>query len=238
MSQSIEKQAVIITGASDGLGAAMLDKAQRAGFQTVNIARRPHPEATHNIQADLSTVDGVFHAVAELQKLGCIPVAMIFNAGVLSVEPIAKISVSEYERVMDLNVRAPLLMVSQLFAWLRTHGADIVMINSIAAQRSYPGQAVYGVSKWALRGLTEDLRLELANTPCRVIGVYPGMLDTNMATKMPSPLPNSTSPTIPVTELAEMIINAIQSPKQMAVEDIIIDRRKLPKGNDGLSPSA
>lgn len=233
MNRSVEKRTVIITGASDGLGAAIQETARRAGFQTVNIARRPHSQATHNIQADLSTVEGVFQAVADLQKLNCTPAAIIFNAGVLSVEPIAHISISEYERVMNLNLRAPLLMASRLYDWLREHGADIVMMNAISAQRAYTGQAVYDVSKWALRGLTEDLRLELAGTPCRVIGVYPGMLDTNMATKMPSPLPNSTSPTIPAQELAEMVINAIQLPKQMAVEDIIIDRRKFPKRKDG-----
>lgn len=77
------------------------------------------------------------------------------------------------------------------------------------------------------------MRLELADTACRVIGVYPGMLDTNMAGNIPdNPLPKSKKPTISSRELAGLIVQAINTPKSMEVSDIIIER-KLP-GQHGI----
>lgn len=215
---------IIITGASDGLGAAVASSAKANNIAVMNISRRPNPHVEENVCADLSTLEGIEAAVAAITAVQH-PTALVLNAGVLSLEPLAKITAEEYDRVLHLNLRAPLLMMARLHDWVREHGVDIVVINSLAGRRAYAGQMSYSVSKWGLRGLTENLRLELRDSSARVIGVYPEMLDTNMAAHMPSPMPKSKKPTINSHELAELIIRSLRTPKSMEVQDIIIDRK-------------
>ncbi|MGB4957487.1 MAG: SDR family NAD(P)-dependent oxidoreductase [Candidatus Saccharimonas sp.] len=216
---------IIITGASDGLGAALVAVAKKVGEKTTNISRHMSDSADENIIADLSDVRQIKEAAAKIRSI-CFPKALILNAGVLSLTSLKDIDESEYERVMNVNLRAPVLLVAELFEWLVTKGVDVIIVNSIAGLRSFKGQIVYDISKWGLRGFTEDLRLELSDTKCRVIGVYPGMLDTNIASKLPSgPLPKSSKPTISSHELATMILQAIMQPKSMQVSDLVIDRK-------------
>jgi NAD(P)-dependent dehydrogenase (short-subunit alcohol dehydrogenase family) len=217
---------IIITGASDGLGAAIVKEASVLGEDTMNISRRSSAEATKNITVDLSTSQGIEFAAKQVMQTQH-PKAIILNAGVLSIHEFGDISEDEYERVMAINLRAPTLLLGLLFDWIRQHDVDVIVINSVAGQHGYKGQALYNVSKWGLRGLTESLREELAGTKCRVVGVYPGMLDTNISEKLPSgPLPKSKHATIPVKNLAQMIMQVINQPKSMEVTDIVIERKK------------
>lgn len=217
---------IIVTGASDGLGAAIVDEAVRLGEKTLNISRRPNMSASDNFAVDLSAVDGIAAAAKRVKEAGNVK-AIILNAGVLSIHAFEDMSDAEYERVMAINLRAPTLLLGLLFDWIRQNEVDVIVINSVAGRRGYQGQALYNISKWGLRGLTESIREELAGTKCRVIGVYPGMLDTNMSSKLPSgPLPKSKHATIPVKDLAQMIVQAINQPKSMEVTDIVIERKK------------
>ncbi len=216
---------IIITGASDGLGAALVAVAKKVGEKTTNISRHMSDSADENIIADLSDVRQVKEAAAKIRSIS-FPKALVLNAGVFSLLNLQDVDESEYERVMNVNLRAPVLLVAELFDWIVSNSVDVIFINSIAGLRSFKQQVVYDISKWGLRGLTEDLRLELANTPCRVIGVYPGMLNTNIAAKLPNgSLPKSSKPTIPPHELATMILQAIMQPKSMQVSDLVIDRK-------------
>ena len=216
---------IIITGASDGLGLKILASARREGFGTVNVARRANPYATQNITTDLASIDDIKRAAAEIKKIKE-PTALVLNAGVLSLTSIGSLDVNEYERVMSINLRAPVILIAELSDWIVKTGIDIVIINSVAGLRGFRGQIAYDISKWGLRGLTEDLRVEFANTQVRVMAVYPGMLDTEMASKLPTgAMPKSKKPTIDTSELADMIIRAVMQPKSMQISDLIVDRK-------------
>lgn len=216
---------IVITGASDGLGAALLDVAISRGYEVVNISRRENKNATVNILADLSTNEGIAQAVKELAKLKRIS-TVIFNAGVFSYGAIEDVTESEYDRTMDINTKSPALMTAALATRIRNEEIDLVYINSIAGQQTYKNQIIYNMSKWALRGLTDNVRRELEDTDCRVTGIYPDMIDTGIAQKLPTPLPKSKHRTLPPRELAEQIISAIEAPKHMVVNDMIIERKK------------
>lgn len=216
---------IIVTGGSDGLGAELLLKAKATGQETVNVSRRNNEIATVNITADLTSIVDIEKTAAAIKELSDVS-AIILNAGVLSLADLRDIDVDEYERVMNVNLRAPLLLTAQLYDWIVQNDVDVVVVNSIAGMRSFKGQVMYDISKWGLRGFTEDLKLELADTSCRVIGVYPGMLDTNIASKLPSgPMPKSKKPTISSSELAEIILQAVRLPKTIQLSDIVVDRK-------------
>lgn len=222
-----EAKAVIVTGGSDGLGGALVDSLIASGFRVVNVSRRKNDKAQANILCDLSTADGIKNATDSILKMNEPLRAIIYSAGVLSFGDAASLDDAEYERVFSINTKAPMLMTSALLDKLEADKADIVIINSVAGIQSYPAQIIYNSSKAALHSYTKDLRETLSATESRVIGVYPGMLDTDMAQKIPDrAMPKSKHPTIKPAELADYIVYTINLPKVMEVSDIVINRKK------------
>jgi NADP-dependent 3-hydroxy acid dehydrogenase YdfG len=221
---------VIVTGGSDGLGSALVDSLIVSGFRVVNVSRHENDKAHVNVLCDLSTTDGIENAADSILKMKEPLRAIIYSAGVLSFGDAASLDGIEYERVFNINTKAPMLITSQLFSRLKADEADIVIINSVAGIQSYPAQTVYNSSKAALHSFTKDLRETLSSTASRVIGVYPGMLDTNMAQKIPDgAMPKSKHPAIMPSELANYIVYTINLPKVMEVSDIVINRKKYSK---------
>jgi len=218
---------VIVTGGSDGLGKAIVDSLAASGSRVVNISRRDNDKADVNILGDLSTADGIKNATDFILKTDTPIKAIIYSAGVLSFNDARSVNEKDYERVFSINTKAPMLMTSKLLDRLKSDGADIVIINSIAGIQSYPAQVLYNSSKAALHSYTKDLRETLSSTTSRVIGVYPGMLDTDMAQKIPDgAMPKSKHPSINPKVLADYIVYTINLPKVMEVSDIIINRKK------------
>lgn len=218
---------VVVTGGSDGLGSALVNSLITSGYEVINVSRRKNDNAHINILSDLSTVDGIEKAVDSILKINRPLQCIIYSAGVLSFGDATSLAESEYERVFNINTKAPMLMTSGLLGRLKSDEADIVIINSVAGIQSYPAQVLYNSSKAALHSYTKDLRETLSKTPSRVIGIYPGMLDTNMAQNIPNgAMPKSKHPAINPEDLANYIVYAINLPKVMEVSDIIINRKK------------
>ncbi len=219
---------VIVTGGSDGLGSALVDSLIASGFKVVNVSRRKNDKAHVNILSDLSTVDGIKNAVDAILKVDKPIQAIVYSAGVLAFGSAESLSESEFERVFSINTKAPMLMTSELLTRIKTDKSDIVIINSVAGIQSYPAQIIYNSSKAALHSYTKDLRETLSTTQSRVIGIYPGMLDTDMAQKIPDgAMPKSKHPAISPTELADYIVYTMNLPKVMEVSDIVINRKKM-----------
>ena len=222
-----EAKTVIVTGGSDGLGSALVDSLMTSGYRVINISRRKNNKAHANVLCDLSKADGIKGATDSILKMNEPLRAIIYSAGVLSFGDANSLDEAEYERVFNINTKAPMLMTGKLLNKLKADNADIVIINSVAGIRSYPAQIVYNASKAALHSYTKDLRETLSSTESRVIGVYPGMLDTNMAQKIPDgAAPRSKHPTISPAKLADYIVYTINLPKVMEVSDIVINRKK------------
>ena len=92
----------------------------------------------------------------------------------LNVKPLGKVKFDESEILLKLNVIAPIMIVSELIDLIKKNKTDIVNIGSTAGYKAVESQIIYGVSKWAIRGINENLQLELKNTGCRVIGFNSG----------------------------------------------------------------
>ena len=109
-----EAKTVIVTGGSDGLGKALVDSLIASGFRVVNVSRRENNKATINIPSDLSTTDGIKHATESILKMNTSFKAIIYSAGVLSFNDAGSVNVGDYERLFSINVKAPMLMTSDL----------------------------------------------------------------------------------------------------------------------------
>lgn len=222
-----QNRTVIVTGGSDGLGKALVDSLITSGFRVVNVSRRENKNADINILSDLSTIDGITNATTSILEISMPIKAIIYSAGVLSFNDAGSMNEKDYDRVFNINTKAPMLMTSELLKKFKSDETDIVIINSVAGIQSYPAQTLYNSSKAALHSYTKDLRETLSQTSSRVIGVYPGMLDTDMAQKIPDgAMPKSRHPSISPSALADYIVYTINLPKVMEVSDIVINRKK------------
>ena len=184
-------RAVIVTGASRGLGLAMAGTLARAGYAVAAVARKESAElaklqAEHSGRVrfqpwDLSDIASLGELAKTLRSTqgpiwGLVNNAGIGTAGVLSTLPDGKI-----EELVRLNVTSPITLTKYLVRPMMTARAGrIVNVASIVASTGYTGLSVYGATKAALVGFTHSLAREVGQLGITVNAVAPGFVLTEM----------------------------------------------------------
>jgi short-subunit dehydrogenase len=131
--------------------------------------------------ADLADRDAVRAAAAGIRERHPAIGLLINNAGIALGGMFEHLTVAEFESVVDVNFRAPVLLTHELLpALLATPGSHLVNVSSLYGLIAPPGQSAYSASKFALRGFSEVLRSELAGR-VGVTTVHPGGIRTRIA---------------------------------------------------------
>ncbi|HTI42889.1 MAG TPA: SDR family NAD(P)-dependent oxidoreductase [Vicinamibacterales bacterium] len=186
-------KSVVITGGSRGLGLVMARQIADQGARLTLVARDEEEltRAMRDIQArqpfaevapvtaDIRSRYQAERAVAmAIDRFGTVDV-LINNAGIIQVGPIDHMKVSDYEDAMLTHFWGPLYMILAAIPYMRRQGAGrIVNISSIGGRISVPHLVPYSASKFALAGLSDGLRAELARHNILVTSVYPGLMRT------------------------------------------------------------
>lgn len=180
---------VAITGASSGIGWALAHVFGVRGVELTVVARRRPlleelsgklPCRTHVVECDLCLPGAADHWIDRAEREAPIDV-LINNAGVEWVGSAAAIDPQEAERLLQLNLHAPLAAIRRLLPGMARTGGSIINVASIAALMPPPGMAWYSASKAGLAAASEALHGEFRRTPVHVMTVYPGVIDTAMA---------------------------------------------------------
>lgn len=214
----------IITGASDGLGLQVAKVYKEAGKRVVNISRHASEFATDNVLTDLSDKSAIKIAAEKILGIDEPIEGLVNCAGVMSLEEVDKITAEEVDRTFAINIKAPILLVSGLAPRLKRDGSDIVNVASTVGLKAYPDQAVYGASKWAMRGFSQNLQVEFRNTN-RVISFCVGGFKSDIVKKitgedMPDP-ENWMNP----EDIAVFMKQILDLPKSMEVSEVVINRK-------------
>ena len=180
---------VVITGGSRGLGLELARVFASEGARLALLARdaeeldRARSElAQFGVEVwtracDLTDPAQTAAAAKELERsFGWIDV-LVHDAGVISAGPIGNMAEEDFESAMDIHFRAPLRLTLALLPIVRRPGR-IVTIASIGGLVSVPHLVPYCASKFALVGLSDGLRAELAREGIRVTTVCPGLMRT------------------------------------------------------------
>ncbi len=184
---------VVITGGSRGLGLNMARQLAEEGARLTILARDKDElaRAKRDIQAhargaqvltvvcDVAEQRQVQDAIeAAVRQYGRLDV-LINNAGQIIVGPVENMAVADYERMMAVNLRGPLYgMYAALPHMKRQGGGRIVNIASVGGKVAIPHLVPYCASKFALVGLSDGMRAELARHNIRITTVCPGELRT------------------------------------------------------------
>jgi len=204
------KQALLI-GASGGIGQAIAAELDKQSVRLLLVGRnqiklkqlQQSLSGDHQlIIADLNTAEGRATVVESCQKEGLD--LYISAIGVLDFQIYEKQDSARIEQMMATNLVSPILLCQQLIPLLlKRPSAAIINIGSIFGSIGHPGFTAYCASKFGLRGFTEALQRELADTAIKVAYLAPRATRTDL---------NSTA----VTALNEALGNATDSPEQVA----------------------
>ncbi|MGI5159245.1 SDR family NAD(P)-dependent oxidoreductase [Microbispora sp. CA-102843] len=200
MAGSLEGLVAVVTGASSGIGRATALRLSASGATTVLVARRHDRLAELNdeigvrggrctvLPADVTDGTQAVRVVEDTVAVHGRLDILVNNAGVMLLGPVADAPVEEWDRMIDLNVRALLRLTHAalphlvLAARTAPRGvADVVNVSSIAGRAVRSGNAVYGLTKFGVGAFSESLRQELAGRYVRVSVIEPGATETELS---------------------------------------------------------
>lgn len=205
----VDYPVALITGGGRGIGRATAEMLAGKGVHVI-VASRTEPELAATVAAiqsagfrasavvldvaDDQAVTAAFTAIAA--QFGRLDM-LVNNAAMLFSSPFADMAMSDWDRLMAINLRGAVCCAQQAFRLMQERGGSIVNLSSlggIAHTEKFPGYAAYTVSKFAVTGLTEALAAEGKPYQIRVNGVAPGAVDTAMLRQAAPHLRTRTTP--------------------------------------------
>ena len=219
---------VLVTGANRGIGAAFVAELQARGAKKIYAAARNvsglGSEGVEPIQLDITDPSQV-RAAAEMA--GDVQV-VINNAGFSSGTSLVSGDLADIRSNMETNFFGPLLMTRAFAPILKANGGGAILnVISALSWFTLPGGGAYAASKAAAWSLTDNARLELDKQGTHVVGVYMGLVDTDMSANLQGPKMTPRS-------LAGAGLDAIESGLDEVLAD---DWAKLVKSGLAQTPS-
>jgi NADP-dependent 3-hydroxy acid dehydrogenase YdfG len=178
-----DRPLALVTGASGGIGAAiaralgpthrvLLGGRDRNALDELAASlpdARPFP-------VDLTDPESLRAATEDIESLD----VLVHSAGVVTIAPLHETPVEVWRQTIEVNVIAVAELTRLLLPALRAAAGRVVLINSGAGKRANPNWGAYVVSKFALRGYAEALRVEEEANGVQVTTIYPGRTGTEM----------------------------------------------------------
>ncbi len=190
-----EKRLALVTGASRGIGAAIVKELYKQGFHVVIHfnSSREKAEALKNeigeatlIQADISQIEGCDKIFEEIKNLKMPLEVLVNNAGIVKDNPLFSATLEEFEQMIQTNLRSTWYLTKKLIRlMIRNRRGRIINISSIIGSIGNPTQSIYGMTKAAIDNFTKTIAMELAEYNILVNSVAPGFIDTDMTKELP-----------------------------------------------------
>jgi NADP-dependent 3-hydroxy acid dehydrogenase YdfG len=235
----IQNKVVIITGASSGLGEATAKRLAASGAKLMLAARREDRlkdlvaaiaksggTATYQVTdvADRAQVEAL--AKETLSTYSRIDV-LINNAGLMPLSPLDQVKVEEWDRMIDINIKGVLYGIAAVLPIMRQQkSGHVINLSSVAGHKVFPGSAVYCATKYAVRAISEGLRLE-SNGEIRLTNISPGAVATELANTITDKdtaagINQLYEIAIDADAIARAIAYAIEQPDDVDVNEMII----------------
>ncbi|WP_336779466.1 SDR family oxidoreductase [Paenibacillus illinoisensis] len=236
---NVKGKVVVITGASSGIGEATARLLAQQGAHVVIGARRV--ERLHALASSIRSEGGSvevqaldvtrleeMHSIVDLAltRYGRLDV-VINNAGLMPLSPLEALKVDEWNRMIDVNIRGVLHGIAAGLPVMRKQGAgQFINIASIGAYAVTPTASVYCATKYAVRAITEGLRLEVGGD-IRVTLVSPGVTESELAETITDVgardfMKDYRRISIPASAIAQSILYAISQPAEVDVNEIVV----------------
>lgn len=223
---------IIITGGASGLGLELVKQSLAKGLIVCNIDKdtekmskldNDFKENYKGFCGDISDEEFITNVINEIKNIGNIKV-LINNAGEPSFKLPTEYTKEDIEKCFK-GLQGMIITSTQVLRAKEEKNVKIVNIMSSAALRGNKQESVYCATKWGERGYTESLKVAYKGTTVKVIGVYPGGINTNFYKDSRDYVSEEKQHTfMNPTEVANTILENIFSSNNLTVADIIIER--------------
>ena len=185
--ESPPPRAVLVTGASTGIGHKITERLTADGYFVYATARKPEDlkalGAMKNVQAvrlDVTHPEDIAAALETITRAGRGLYGLVNNAGIATVGSLADMELEEYELVMNVNAAGPVRTIKAFEPLIIEQKGRIVNIGSISGILGVPNLAAYEMSKHAIEALTDSLAGQLSEAGVRVSVVEPGNYNSDI----------------------------------------------------------
>ncbi|QSR84706.1 SDR family oxidoreductase [Methylacidimicrobium sp. B4] len=241
--QPLSRKTAIVTGASSGIGRATALALARAGASVVVTARRlDRVEALARqiaeeggsalpLRCDVREARDVEEVVETSRKqFGSVDI-LVANAGIMPLSLLRNLRVAEWMATVDVNVKGVLHSIAAVLPlFLEQKSGHIITLSSVAGRKVFPGSAVYCATKYAVRALSEGLRMELSPSDnIRVTIIEPGAVITELLETIRDPEALQgiqryfqEGRALQAEDIARAIVYAVTQPPHVNVNEILI----------------
>lgn len=186
MSGKLKDKVAVVTGGSSGIGLGIAKRFAEEGAKvaitgrnqgTIDKALQQIGPNGLGIQGDVSNLADLTRIYQTVeQKLGKVD-ALIVNAGVYVLGPLAEFTEDQFDKVSDINFKGAFFSVQKALPVLKD-GASVVLVSSTVNGKGIPNHAAYSATKAAVRSLARSFSADLLDRKIRVNTLTPGPVDT------------------------------------------------------------
>ena len=235
----ITNKVVIITGASSGLGEATARRLAKNGAKLMLAARREErlqalvneiEQAGGTAKYQLTDVTNRSEVEALVkttqEAYGQVDV-LVNNAGLMPLSPLVATQVDEWDKMVDVNIKGVLYGVAAVMPLMQEQkSGHIINVSSVAGHKVFPGATVYCATKFAVKAISEGIRLE-SNGIVRSTNISPGAVATELGNSITHEetakgMDALYDIAIDADAIARAITYAIEQPHDVDVNEIII----------------
>jgi 3-oxoacyl-[acyl-carrier protein] reductase len=208
----------LVTGGSQGIGAAVVQAARAAGHQVVFTGRNDRLIAAvaersgaHGVRADVGRAEDNARTVqACSEKMGGVDV-LVNNAGYAYRAEIGSVDLGEMRKMFDTNVFGLVDITNRVVAAMKAQGCgDIINVASTSGMKGAATGTPYSGSKWAVRGISQCWQAELRPHGIRVICLCPSEVQTGFGGRAGRNNPNK----LYAEDIAGAIMAALEMPRR------------------------
>ncbi len=228
MDYDFKDKTVIITGGSEGVGAATARKFAEHGANLVLVARSKRnldriaeelrgKTRVEIVAMDVSDTDACLNLFKKAEfEFGNINI-LVNNAGYHERGPVESVSVEDLSAMIDVNLKAPIILCKLAIKYLKQAGGGaIINVASLAGRTPVPRAATYSASKFGLRAFTFALGEDLRGSDIKLAAVSPGPIDTGFIMSNIDDVTDVTfsQPMSTADEVAQEILNLTANAKR------------------------
>ena len=216
----------LVTGGSQGIGAAVVARARKAGHQVVftgrdadRIERTAAETGAHGIAADVANGDDNARTVeACRERMGGVDV-LVNNAGYTYKAEIGALDVAAMRAMFGVNVFGLVDITNRVVPLMKAQGdGDIVNLASTSGMKGAANATSYAGSKWAVRGISQCWQAELRPLGIRVICVCPSEVQTSFGGRGGRNNPNK----LYARDIAATIMAALEMPRNVLLPEYAV----------------
>jgi NAD(P)-dependent dehydrogenase (short-subunit alcohol dehydrogenase family) len=197
--EQLRKKKAIITGASQGLGRALALAFAKEEAEAISIISR-NKGLLNRVESQINqlspmtrvlAIEGDVSSPADVERIvgttlkafnGIVDI-LVNNASIIGPTPMPYLldyPLEDFQKVLNTNLIGPFLMIRNVLPSMIEYGGSIINVTSDAGVVGYPGWGAYGISKFAMEGMSQTWAAELQDTNVRVNWVDPGDMNTSM----------------------------------------------------------